>query len=353
MTISFRVFFSNYLVIILTGLLLHSCTKDEIQSDDFKIDVDDQPFGKMRADFGTTAILKPDSTLWIWGENWSGQLGTGDLESSDIPIQAPIAEKIIAFDLAAGMVTAVTQSGDIWFWGSDLHSSMIWPEITSPVRCSHLDGAIDIERVGGAHTILRNDGTVWQIEITPDVESSVCEPELILDKEQIVSISKCMALNNVGTLHELYPSEPLRGGLVPIKDVIAVQNVVYRRTVVLKDDGTVWAWGKNSIGQLGDGTFEDRSVPVQVVGLDHIVQISSNFDFNLALREDGTVWFWGFTCAWEEPHDPVGINTPVRVKNLDHVVSIFASSKSVVLKEDGSYWYFHCEDRNPIIAPFE
>ena len=341
-------------MIILTSVVLHSCTKDQIlPDDDFKIDIEDHLFGKMKSDFGTHAILKSDSTLWIWGMNFSGQLCSETLESSDIPFQVPITEKIIDFDIAAGMVTAVDCTGNIWFWGSDLNSSMMWPEITSPIHCSYLSDAKAIGKVAGTHNILREDGRVWQISIGPDVESTFYEPELISDLEQIVSISQSMALKNDGSLGELFSTEPVQGGLVPIQDVMAVQNVVVRRTVVLKEDGTVWAWGKNSLGQLGDGSFEDRTVPVQVKDLDHIVQISANCDFNLALREDGTVWFWGFTCIWDEPHDPIGIHTPVRIDNLDHVVSIFAGATSLVMKNDNSYWYFDCEGRNPHLAALE
>lgn len=349
-----RVLFPGIFLVILTSIVLHSCTKDQIlPDDDFKIDIEDHLFGKMKSDFGTHAILKPDSTLWIWGMNYSGQLGTGTTESSDIPLKVPITEKVVDFDITAGMVTAVDCTGNIWFWGSDMNSSMMWPEITSPINCSYLNDAKAIGKVAGTFNILRDDGRVWQISIEPDVESSFYEPELISDLEQIVSISQSMALKNDGSLGDLYSTEPVRGGLVPIEDVIAVQNVINRRTVVLKKDGTVWAWGQNDFGQLGDGSFEHRAVPVQVKNLDHIVQISANYDFNLALREDGTVWFWGFTCKWDEQHNPIGINTPERIDNLDHVLMIFAGATSLVMKNDNSYWYFDCEDRISQLVSFE
>ena len=122
-----RVIFSDIFLIILISTVLHSCTKDQIlPDDDFKIDIEDHLFGKMKSDFGTHAILKPDSTLWMWGMNYSGSLGTGNTEGSDIPLQVPITEKIVDFDIAAGMVTAVDCTGNIWFWGSNMLSSMIW-----------------------------------------------------------------------------------------------------------------------------------------------------------------------------------------------------------------------------------
>ena len=62
----------------------------------------------------------------------------------------------------------------------------------------------------------------------------------------------------------------------------------------LKSDGTVWAWGDNFSGQLGDGTTEDRSTPVQVSGLSGVIGIAGGAGHSLALKSDGTVWAWGY-----------------------------------------------------------
>jgi alpha-tubulin suppressor-like RCC1 family protein len=351
---SSRPVFADIFLISLISILLHSCTKDQIvPGDDFIVDYEDHLFGKMKSDFGSHAILKPDSTLWIWGWNLSGQLGNATRESSDIPLRVPIAGKIIDFDMDGEMVVAVDHTGNIWFWGSNGVSSTVWPQILSPIKCSYLSDAVAIGIVRATAYILRNDGSVWQIHIGSDIESSFYEPEPVYDLEKIVSVSQSMALREDGTLAELFSTEPGQGGLVPIKKNRAVENVVVRRTLVLKGDGTVWAWGKNDIGQLADGTFEDHSVPVQVRDLDSVVQISASYDFNLALREDGTVWFWGFTGIWDELHNPIGINTPVKIDNLDNVVSIFAGSTSLVMKKDNTYWSFDCKSRNPRLVSFE
>ena len=63
-------------------------------------------------------------------------------------------------------------------------------------------------------------------------------------------------------------------------------------TVALKRDGSVWAWGSNGYGAVGDGTETDRSRPV-AVGLDGVKAIAAGGDFTLALRTDGRVWAWG------------------------------------------------------------
>ena len=64
-----------------------------------------------------------------------------------------------------------------------------------------------------------------------------------------------------------------------------------------RSDGTVWAWGDNRVGELGDGTTTDRLAPVQVTGLTGVTQVAAGCTHSLALRSDGTVWAWGANGA--------------------------------------------------------
>lgn len=348
-----RVLFPVIILIIPIIIILNSCSKDNnLPGDECNIVIEDNLPGKLKSDV-CNAILKPDSTLWTWGKNFTAQLGIGTEGNSNIPIKVPFIEKIIDFDMYEGMAIAADKTGNIWFWGSNMLSSMWWPEILSPVNCSFLSGTKAIGIVAGTVNILRNDGTVWQIEIGPDVESSFYEPEIISNLEQIVSISQSIALTKNCTLCELKSKEPDHGGLVDVRNVVSVQNVINRRTIILKKDGTVWAWGQNGIGQLGNGSFEHSAIPVKVNNLINIIQISANYDFNLALKEDGTVWFWGFTLEWDDNHNPIGINIPEIINNLDNVALIYAGATCLVMRNDNSYWYFNSGDRIPQLVSFE
>jgi alpha-tubulin suppressor-like RCC1 family protein len=115
-----------------------------------------------------------------------------------------------------------------------------------------------------------------------------------------------------------------------------------RSTFALKSDGTVWAWGANWNGQLGDGTTVDRHSPKQISGFTGVVSISAGCRFTLALKNDGTVWAWG--ANW---YGQLGDGTttdrysPVQV--LDEsgagVVSISAGDGvSIAVKNDGAVW---------------
>ncbi|MBZ5622228.1 MAG: DUF11 domain-containing protein [Acidobacteriia bacterium] len=169
----------------------------------------------------------------------------------------------------------------------------------------------------------------------------------------------------------------------------------------VREDGTVWAWGSNDGGQLGDGTTTSRRTPVQVNGLTGVVAVSGGSSRSLALKSDGTVWTWGTLSSiyQRQPGDPptpaltqvsgltgimviasgsghnlalkgdgtvwawgtndggqlgdgttVGRSTPLRVSGLSGVVSIAAGgwSSSLALKGDGTVWAWGGNQRTPV-----
>src|SRR5262249_2135789 len=95
----------------------------------------------------------------------------------------------------------------------------------------------------------------------------------------------------------------------------------------LREDGTVWAWGANTQGQLGDGTYRSRGSPAPVARLDGVAAIAAGTRFSLALKRDGTVWAWG-TNAWGELGDgaEVGSPPPVQVGGRDGGAAMAAGS---------------------------
>jgi len=121
-------------------------------------------------------------------------------------------------------------------------------------------------------------------------------------------------------------------------------------SLALKKDGTVWAWGNNGWGQLGNGApfpiMENQYTPVQVMGLTGVVDIAVGSSHNLALKSDGTVWAWGWnnygqlgvgnTTDYSSPHK---VHGPDNVGYLTDVVDVEAGADfSFSVRQDGTVW---------------
>ncbi len=103
----------------------------------------------------------------------------------------------------------------------------------------------------------------------------------------------------------------------------------------LKSDGTLWSWGSNGYGQLGNGTNTSQNLPVQVKNLTNVVQIDATDHTVCALRSDGTVWVWG-----EINFPNYATNTtPVQMPSVPNVAMIACEYQALYyLKTDGTVW---------------
>jgi RHS repeat-associated protein len=108
----------------------------------------------------------------------------------------------------------------------------------------------------------------------------------------------------------------------------------------LRNDGTVWAWGDNSDGELGNGTTTSSTVPVPVTGLSNVTAIAAAGNDGYALRSDGTVWSWGLNRYSELGNGTTTSSTvPVPVTGLSNVTAIAAGGYNAsALRSDGTVW---------------
>jgi len=110
--------------------------------------------------------------------------------------------------------------------------------------------------------------------------------------------------------------------------------------VAMRQDGTVWTWGYNAYGQLGDGTVADRSSPVQVPGLSGVTSLAVGGYHTVALRQDGTVWAWGHnTYGGLGDGTTTQRTSPVQVPGLSGITALAAGEHyTVALRQDGTVW---------------
>jgi alpha-tubulin suppressor-like RCC1 family protein len=288
--------------------------------------------------------LKNDGTVWTWGDNNAGQLGDGTTLGTFVPVQVvgPGGSGYLnGIAMVAGgdwHTIALKNDGTVWTWGYNNYgelgdgttaSSSTPVQVKGPGGSGFLTGITAIAG-GYLHTIaLKDDGTVWTWGYNGYGE-----------------------LGNGTTTDSSVPIQVVgQGGLGYLAGIVAIGGGS-SHTVALKNDGTVWTWGDNNYGELGDGTTTNRSAPVRVVGqggsgfLSGITAISSGEFHIIALKDDGTVWTWGRNEYGQlgdgtttSTSTPVHVIAPGGLENLSNVKAVSGGRwHTVILKNDATVW---------------
>jgi alpha-tubulin suppressor-like RCC1 family protein len=260
---------------------------------------------------------KSDGFDWAWGNNSNGQLG----DDTIIQRLAPVRVKNVNFGrlpqpmVEAGMYhsLAVRNNGTVWGWGYNGDGELGDGTVVTkdkPVLAHDLTDVVEVA-CGNNHSLaLECNGTVWGWGYN--------------------------SYGQVGDNTNISKSSPVQVQNFN-KNVVAIAAGGYH-SLALKADGTVWAWGRNNYGQLGDNTTVDRYTPGQVQNLTDVVAIAAGGYHSLALKSDGSVWAWGYNCYGQlGDNSSVDKYTPVQVTNLTNVKSIAAGLyHSLALKTDGT-----------------
>lgn len=127
---------------------------------------------------------------------------------------------------------------------------------------------------------------------------------------------------------------------VMIDPTTEIPIMSYEHWLYLKDDGTLWAWGSNYMGQLGNGSFNSSKIPIQVLGLENVLSVFTGADNSFAVKRDGTLWAWGGNTGGSLGIGNTNIQSvPVQVTGMTNVKAISAANNyTLALKEDGTVW---------------
>lgn len=114
----------------------------------------------------------------------------------------------------------------------------------------------------------------------------------------------------------------------------------YSHTAAIKTNGTLWTWGSNYIGQLGNGNTTANQSPIQIGSLTNWAQVSCGYDYNVAVKTNGTLWAWGAGGNGRLGlNNSISRSSPVQVGTLTNWKQVSTGNRvTLAVKTDGTLW---------------
>jgi alpha-tubulin suppressor-like RCC1 family protein len=277
------------------------------------------------------AAIKTDGTLWTWGYGRYGQLGNGATTGTFSTPITTFAGGTNWKQVSVGgrNTAAIKTDGTLWTWGYGTNGQLGNANTTdrsTPVTT--FAGGTNWKQVsaGGDYiSAIKTDGTLWTWGFNGNG-----------------------SLGNAQTTNRSTPVTTFAGGK-NWKQVSAVSGTAAPHTAAIKTDGTLWTWGRNQYGNLGNASTTDRSTPVTTfAGGTNWKQVSVSRANTAAIKTDGTLWTWGFGSTGE-------LGNGVTTGNISTPVTTFAggttwkqvnagSDHIVAIKTDGTLWIWGSGD---------
>jgi alpha-tubulin suppressor-like RCC1 family protein len=278
---------------------------------------------------GIDAAAATSGRAWAWGNNADGELGNGTTTRYGglaTPAPARNLTGVTAVVGGSDFSLALKSDGTVWAWGNGGWGQLgqgSYGSSTTPLKVSGLSGVTAIA-AGDLHALaLKSDGSVWAWGFN--------------------------YYGQVGNGSGGNVLAPVRVNGLSGVSAIAAGNGGFT-SYALKSDGTVWAWGYDGLGQLGNGRSDEtaHATPTKVLNLSSMTAIAAGTSHALAVRSDGTVRAWGYngysqlgarttsTCgAYRDPCS----TTPVQVQSLTGASTVAGGANfSLALKSDGTVW---------------
>lgn len=216
---------------------------------------------------GYYAALKTDGTLWTWGNNMYGCLGNGTDSSNFTPTQLG-TDTWISTAAGTSHTLGIKSDGTLWAWGHNFYGQLGDGSNTDRFVPVQVGSASNWEQViaGGYFSVAKKtDGSIWSWGINSEGQLG----------------NSSLPMNNV----------PAKIGL---DNNWASISAGYNLVGAIKTDGSLWTWGDNSWGQLGiANNYPTVPFPYRVGTQNDWQAIDHGNAHTLALKTDGTLWAWG------------------------------------------------------------
>jgi len=276
------------------------------------------------------AGIKSDGTLWTWCENSQGQLGLNDRTERSSPCQVGTnTDWATVASHHDGHIAATKTDGTIWSWGANTYQhrgpnpatkysspTQVWSGTNWGEAAGTL--ALGPGNIGAVKT----DGTLWLWGRNWDGSSG-----------QNDTAGPLSSPKQVGTNTNW-------SGLGGQQGVIGTAGG--QAIKALKDDGTMWVWGRNNNGQAGLN-YDDSGIssPIQLPGTTWTNRLSGGGSGCLHIKTDGTLWSWGYQF-----NGSLGLNqgntartsSPTQVGTDTTWYNVAQTENTVAIKTDGTLW---------------
>ena len=290
--------------------------------------------------------LKADGTVWAWGYNGYGQLGDNTVTQRNIPVQVKDAagtgflSGITAIAAGYGHSLALKTGGTLWAWGYNGYGQLGDNTVTQrniPVQVA-AGSTFSTISAGSYHSLaIKTNGTLWAWGYDSNGQLGTAV--------SVYTVNGCTDDFDVPYDCYLYPDSH-----VPIQvaagSTFSTISAGSYHSLAIKTNGTLWAWGFNGFGQLGDNTVTERGLPVQAAIGSTFSTINAGNFHSFGLKADGTLWAWGYNINGQLGDNTVTQrNLPVQVKDaagtglLSGVAAVAAGTNySFAVKADGTLW---------------
>ncbi len=313
--------------------------------------------------YNTVALLN-NGTLKAWGRNTYGQIGDGTTVNKSIPATVTQIDNVKQITANIYNTAALLDDETVKVWGYNSYGQIGDGTLTSryvPTAVSNLSDVKQILACNAYSTVaLLNDGTLkaWgyntygQLGDGTTVHKNI--PTIVLQLNNVKQIDagsyhiaavlndgtvKAWGYNNYGQVGDgTLVNKNIPTEILNLSNVSQIVCDNTSTTLAILNDGTAKAWGRNTYGQVGDGTNVDKYAPATVTGLTNVKQVVMGTYHTVALLNDGTVKAWGYN-AYGQLGDGTSTTkyVPTTVKDLTNVKQVIASNYfTLAVLEDGT-----------------
>jgi uncharacterized repeat protein (TIGR02543 family) len=313
------------------------------------------------AGFEHSMAIKSDGSLWAWGVNGFGQVGTGTIDFQHNPVK--IMDDVVAVSAGRMHSMAISRDGAVWAWGNNesgqlgdgtevcRYSPLYRASI--PLSNNSVESAANIRgstvSVGNfSCTVIRPDGSMWSWWWDNNTWIGPLSNDVVAISEgRGLFLGHTLEIRNDGSLWASGSnregqlgngtSEEGRSSNIKVMDNVVAVSAGSGHSMTIRTDGSLWAWGGNWLGQVGDGSLSRRTSPVRI--MDDVVAISAGDGHSMAIKSDGSLWAWGGNSSVQIGNGAATDRQTIPVRIMDDVTAISTGSgHSMAIKSDGSLW---------------